>query len=89
MLTDERARANLRDDQAFAPQAVVGNGHSRARDTERACQFSRRWKQVTRAQVTVEYRAPQLAVDFAAQILATQETDVNLHPVKYYAAKLD
>ena len=79
----------MRGHQAFAPQAFVGNGHCCARDTERACQLSRRWKQVTRAQVTVEYRAPQLAVDFAAQILATQETDVNLHPVKCYAAKLD
>jgi hypothetical protein len=44
-------------------------------------QLASRWQQVARPQATIEYRPPQLAVDFAAQIRAAEETDVNLHQV--------
>ena len=80
-LAHEGAGAHPRRHEALRTQPVIGHGYGRARDAKPQRQLSAGWQGIGGPEPPVQDGPLELAVDLPAQILATDQADVELHAV--------
>ncbi len=77
---DKRPCALARGHESFARESFVGDIHRHARHVERFRELAAWREAIARAQSALENGASNLTIDFAAKILAPDQTDVKWHP---------
>ncbi len=88
MAADEGPRADTRRHEALAHQTVVRDVDGRPRNAQPPRQLATRRQTLAFAQPPVEDQGPQLSVDFAGEVMAADEADVELHCRRWYPSLL-